>query len=333
MAGSEMHEMKILLQEVHQDVKVLKEDVKVLKEDVIELKEDVRALKKDVSVLKDDMKSVQSFVKHYSNMQEIRWTHVLMEHLSGQPLVTFRPIILPLKRVYRRDGSELTDLDGIVLYGNSGLLASVSTRNKRTLAPDFVNLAIDDSPISNFDKQVIYVIESKSYVDKLHVDKKMRQMMVLRDHVFREIKGLNDVDRLPKDTYGKEWKKMVRQNRYLLKISTDRVNLFFGATFLEPNIKRYIELIHTGEIMDKETYERLAFELASSTDDFNDLMNKPGVKRKSITTFEKLRDLCTDWDAFDLLRYLEPHSDMRARFEYFQKCIGYLDEKANFGIV
>jgi regulator of replication initiation timing len=362
--GTDNHEIKDLLLDLRHDVSELKRDVSELKHDVSELKhdmvivkKDISGLKSDVSKLQDHMESVRSYIKHSSNAQEVKFTQILFDKLS--PLYpTYRPLLLPWKNVYTKKGIILTDLDGAILYGNCGLLASPTviskgrkhrTRNhgKGLLAHDnsngenkiidwdSINLAIDDGPVSQYRRQYLYVLEGKSYVDKCHVDKKMKQMLTIRDEILREVRKLDGniekLSTLSGRQYKEEWKDMIRENKFLLKIDTDLIHLVFGTSYVAPKIKRYIDRICAN--MDKDAYERIAFSIASSMPEYQRVT-------RSITplpsSFQELRTLCQPQASADqqrLFKVLTPYEDLEERFQYFKGAIGYIDEKSSSGLV
>ncbi len=322
-----------LLRQVLSRLDKLQTDVTELKSDVSILKTDVSELKTDVSKLKNDMTSVKSHIKHTSDMQEAKWTHELIARLP-RTLVTFRAIVFPWRMVFRLDGSDLTDLDGVFLYGNTGLAANARVRQRTGHTADFhLNLNVDNSIVSLFQRQVLYILEGKNYVDKVHIDTKMMQMLEIRNMLveLNTIRSLNAVTRLPNKIFHRKWKAMIREHKYLLRINTDRLRLFFGVSFIEPTMKRYIETIHKG--MTQAEYENLSFALARQTKEYETMFNNT----RFIHDYDSLRSkiISAEHKSVDharLLAILRPFSEIKTSLEYFKDHIGYLDEKTDFGI-
>lgn len=223
-----------------------------------------------------------------------------------------------------------------------------------------VNLNLDDRPLDMYERQMLYVLESKNYVDKTHVDMKMRQMLILRNEVLRELQRLkadrqklawleplpklskkqkkaqpvqltemvSDEEKAFRAKYKQAWVQMVRHNKYLLKLHMDRIRLFFSALFIHPGVKRYIEAIHAG--LDRWGYEQLAFAMASATDDFARLTHAMSRRALSDLTFDSLRALAHPGS--HLHQILAPYDELRPALDYFKGHIGYLDDRSDYGI-
>lgn len=124
------------------------------------------------------------------------------------------------------------------------------------------------------------------------------------------------------------WVRMIQSNRYLLKLQTDRIRLFFGMLFIPPGTRRYIEAIHAG--LDRNGYERLALDIANGTEEFSALTAGMPKRAVAALTFDSLRALAPHRSYMHQL--LTPYDDLKPAFDYFKGHIGYLDDKSDYGI-
>ena len=302
---------------------------KTMTEGFSRIETDISILKKDVSVLKDDMKGVHKYIKLESKFQELQNRNFIVKaylHNHNQHSV----VILPTTTFFHPTGREITDLDGFLLirtYPNEIEQPSHELISRLPYTDFMESLQPNSVELNPSHKHHEYIIiESKHSLSKEKVDKKIAQMLEIKD----VLQSLQTTD-IP------SYAMMISQ----LRSSTGQtdlnypINLIFSSDDISNELFQYIESINKGTISDK--YDILTTNLFYSDEYIQPIIDSiitdssiPKqlksilTKRSSIVDIRNLFSLPSmkEYISPYLESYLTPYEELSDRFEDMKGFVG-----------
>jgi hypothetical protein len=243
--------------------------------DIKSLKSDVTMLKSDVDMLKDNMNGMIKYKKMEATFQELRNRNFISKiYLHNHPNHSITTI--HISNFYNSTGKVLTDLDGFLLIRsypedipqpNSNALSRLPNQSFiHSLAENNVEL----NPL--YKQHEFIIIESKHSLSKGKVDKKIAQMIEIRNLLQAPpIKGVPS------------YLSMIQQIRTDIS-QTDlsySINLIFSSDDISHELREYIIDINKG--IDESTYDRHTTRMFY-TDEFiikiiKEIMNDPTISK------------------------------------------------------
>ena len=212
------------------------------------IESDIAVLKSDVTVLKDNMEGMIKYKNLESTFQELRNRNFISKiYLHNHDNHHITP--LGIKQFYNSSGNTITDLDGFLFIDTYPPTIPQPSSNMISRLPNksFMNTLgsnrVELNP--NHKHHEYIIIESKYSLSKEKVDKKIAQMIEIRN-VLRH----PDVNGAPR------YQSMIQQ----IHMETDEtdlnypINLIFSSDDISHELREYIIDINKG--IDEVTYDR-----------------------------------------------------------------------------
>ena len=297
--------------------------------DISVLKSDVAVLKDVVAVLKDDMDGMIKYKKMEANFQELRNRNFISKiYLHNHKNHHITP--LGIKKFYNPSGKEITDIDGFLFIDTYPRIIHQPSPDiiSRLPHPSFIeSLKSNRVELNPNHKHHEYIIiESKHSLFKGKVDKKLAQMMEIRDVLHSpDINGVS------------VYTIMIQQ----IRTETNQnelhypIHLIFSSDDISHELREYIIDINRG--IDETTYDRHTTMLFYSdpfiADIIQKIRNDPTIPKMYKQIFEKQQPISYIRHAFhdkSFMRhrteyvdcYLVPFSKLRTTFQSMAGFVG-----------
>ena len=287
------------------------------------MKEGFNRIEKDISILKDDMKGVHKYIKLESKFQEVRNRNFIVKaylHNHNQHSV----IVLSTTMFINPFGKEITDLDGFLLirtYPNDVKQPSQDLISRLPQANFIESLRPNSAHLNPNHKQHEYIIiESKHSLNKGKVDKKISQMLQIKQ-VLQSVaeNGTSKFDM------------MISQLRSVIG-QTDinyPINLIFSSDDISNELVQYVESINNGSISDN--YDNLTTDLFYSDEYIQQIIDTIPKEYKSVFTqhlsIVHIRNLFSleamkEYKSSYIESYLTPYEELITSFEDMRGFVG-----------
>ena len=289
----------------------------------------ITVIEKDISILKDDMKGVHKYIKLESKFQELRNRNFIVKaclHNHNQHSV----VILPTKKFFHPSGWEITDLDGFLLirtYPNEIKQPSQELISRLPQTDFIESLQPNSVELNPSHKHHEYIIiESKHSLNKGKVDKKIAQILEIKD-VLQSM----PIKETP------IYKTIISKLRSIIGQTNLNypINLIFSSDDISNELVQYIESINNGTISDN--YDDLTTELFYSDEyiqpiidsittdsDIPKQLKSILMKRSSIVDIRNLFSLRSmkEYISPYLESYLTPYEELSDQFEDMKGFVG-----------
>ena len=287
-------------------------------------------MKEGFGRIENDIKGIHKYIKLESKFQELQNRNFIVKaylHNHNQHSV----VILPTTKFFHPTGREITDLDGFLLirtYPNEIEQPSQELISRLPYTDFMESLQPNSVELNPSHKHHEYIIiESKHSLSKEKVDKKIAQMLEIKD-VFLQSTPIKET---PK------YVMMVSQ----LRSSTGQtdlnypINLIFSSDDISNELYQYIESINNGTISDK--YDILNTNLFYSDEYIQPIIDSiitdssiPKqlksilTKRSSIVDIRNLFSLPSmkEYNSSYVESYMTPYEELGSRFEAMKGFVG-----------
>ena len=296
----------------------------------ITLKSLHKTMTEGFSRIENDIKGIHKYIKLESKFQELQNRNFIVKaylHNHNQHSV----VILPTTKFFHPSGREITDLDGFLLirtYPNDVEQPSQELIS-RLPQPDFIeSLQPNSVELNPIHKQHEYIIiESKHSLSKGKVDKKIAQMLEIKD-VFLQSMPIKETP---------IYKTIISKLRSVIG-QTDLnypINLIFSSDDISNELVQYIESINNGTISDN--YDDLTTELFYSDEYIQPIIDSITtdseipkqlksilMKRSPIVDIRNLFSLRSmkEYISPYLESYLTPYEELASSFEDMKGFVG-----------
>lgn len=307
-----LNEILGIVRELKTDVTVLKSEVSTIKSDVAVLKTDVAVLKIDVAKLKDDVSNLQKYNRHQITISEnAHLESVYMKLNDILPTTPCRKIYM--KEFFPPTGNTITEFDGCIILDSmntSKMLINIGHTNSLYLNP---MVAIRE----------FIIIESKTSVNKLRVDNKIKQILQIQD-ILRQLPNID------LKTTSANFRDMVQD--YKLRSLPTSVNLIFASDDITSEVRQYIMDINNGITKSKYESQMSALLLSDQTMEYilKDKSIKQGMRNRitNIKTIQNIVDLINEPQ---LQRYKNIFEQYTVPFEELEPL--FLEVRGKLGIL
>lgn len=201
-----------------------------------------------MSHLEKSIKTVNNNINNRSTIQENEMTYLLLSLLKQKNKTEQEYInIYDLKYIYKQNGTQLTDLDGIIIFDNNKLFQERKENINSRNTTNNIKKGLTD----NLEKKenVIYILESKNHFIKNDIDKKMQQIIEFKNIIkdFNNYKNTTD-----------EFKNMLNRTNNFNQFS-DNIYLYFCTDHITNITMEYIRLIFND--FNEEDYKKFILKL------------------------------------------------------------------------
>lgn len=201
-----------------------------------------------MSHLEKSIKTVNNNINNRSTIQENEMTYLLLSLLKQKNKTEQEYInIYDLKYIYKQNGTQLTDLDGIIIFDNNKLFQERKENINSRNTTNNIKKGLTD----NLEKKenVIYILESKNHFIKNDIDKKMQQIIEFKNIIkdFNNYKNTTD-----------EFKNMLNKTNNFNQFS-DNIYLYFCTDHITNSTMEYIRLIFND--FNEEDYKKFILKL------------------------------------------------------------------------
>jgi hypothetical protein len=293
------------------------------------VKQGFNRIENRITLIENDIKGIHKYIKLESKFQELRNRNFIVKaylHNHNQHSV----VILPTTKFFHPSGREITDLDGFLLirsYPNDVKQPSQELIS-RLPQPDFIeSLQPNSVELNPSHKQHEYIIiESKHSLSKGKVDKKIAQILEIKD-VFQSM----PIKETPM------YKTIISKLQTAAGQSNLNypINLIFSSDDISNELVQYIESINDGSISDN--YDDLTTELFYSDEYIQSIIDSITTdsdipkqlkyiltKRSSIIDIRNLFSLQSmkEYISPYLEPYLTPYEELASTFEDMKGFVG-----------
>ena len=287
------------------------------------MKQGFNRVENKITVIENDIKGIHKYIKLESKFQELQNRNFIVKaylHNHNQHSV----FILPTTKFFYPTGREITDLDGFLLirtYPNKieqpsqELISRLpQTDFMQSLQPNSVEL----NP--NHKHHEYIIIESKHSLSKGKVDKKIAQMLEIKQ-VLQSVaeNGTTNFDMMIS-----QLRSAVGQNNINYPI-----NLIFSSDDISNELFQYIESINNGSISDK--YDILTTNLFYSDEYVQQIIDSVPKEHKSVFTQHlsilHIRNLFSleamkEYKSSYIESYLTPYEELGRSFKDIKGFVG-----------
>lgn len=308
------------------------------KNDFNTLIEKINKIENTITDFKNDIKTLNNYNKVTQEVAEISALDKVVDlYLKNSLCATAK--ILQWREVYSsKDNNIITDIDGCFVIKYSGNIPNTKKKleelNIDSSSPLYnMNFVDNSSKLTEYKSAKFIIIESKHYLDKVHIDKKMNQILQI-EKIINDSKIIT-LDNLKNSKY----KDMIKDNN--IKNIPNDIILIFVAENSSDLIKQYIKNINNG--IDKNIYEMLCINLLNRTGEYDKLcreykkvqkINKKYTIKENLTDISNYLKINKNNDIEKLYEsVLNIYSDYDEEFyKKFINKIGYIINNDVFGI-
>lgn len=279
-------------------------------------------VKINIQKLVHDVATLKAYNKLESSIQEekegLKLLKLLQDENTGQYVQQ-----LDWKSVWRRNGTELTDLDGCFVvrpYTNQNL-ESMRRATAQTYSipytPSVTNTTVPNQSLVKPPRLVI--MEAKHQLEKVKIDEKLLALSgpFVRNVLYATIaRGDNDLFK--------------RQQREYVSWVPKKVVLYFTTEYVSSYSVRYVNMIKDGSFVDEQTYNDFVLQMVRHSTHYEKIFKK---RRQPFTSLQQLRDTIHNIAEPEnghlqyLLKFIRPYRDLKAAFDFFENAVYLMSSK------
>jgi hypothetical protein len=307
--------------------------VDALQSTVFSLIDKVNVIENKVNSLDIDVKTINNYIKITQiSAEQIALDNVIDLFQKSSLCASIK--VLQWKLVYFKTNNVLTDLDGCftVRYNVPSIpLHKLRQRNNASTASlekslkylKFPNNSKQNKEYEKNDQLII--VESKHFLDKVHIDKKILQIISIKEILTKAKETNLDLTDLSLNA-----KNMINEH----DLGNLPSQLVFSCESTNQYVKKYIEMISLGNL-NELAYQQLCLDIINRSNDFENLYKEIKHKLPRKVTFKLINEFLGENIHHPKAQYFidlcKDYTMMQPIFELLKSSICYLVGNESFG--